>query len=208
MFIAHAERLGCRDQVALLEKSGRLEGPRVIVSLEAPPSELARIGRLEPTLAARLDRGAVEVPGLSDRRQELARAIPRFLTKVCREEGLEVPALRDDALACLWRQPWTDNVAELQNTLAKLAYDRAGESVGESELRETLEVFGIQLLRRLPSRNPRLEDVRAALEVTVKVSGRWNKTRAAAYLGWDPDTLVARMQDLGIEDAVSRTPSR
>lgn len=208
VFIAHAERLGCRDQVALLEKSGRREGPRVIVSLEAPPSELARIGRLEPTLAARLDRGAVEVPGLSDRRQELARAIPRFLTKVCREEGLEVPALQDDALACLWRQPWTDNVAELQNTLAKLAYDRAGESVGESELRETLEVFGIQLLHRLPSRNPRLDDVRAALEVTVKVSGRWNKTRAAAYLGWDPDTLVARMQDLGIEDAVSRTPSR
>lgn len=208
VFIAHAERLGCRDQVALLEKLGRLEGPRVIVSLEAPPLDLAASGRLDSALAARLDRGVVELPGLSDRRQELARAIPRFLTKVCREEGVEVPVLRDDALACLWRQPWTDNVAELQNTLAKVAYDRAGESVGEGELRETLEVFGIQLLQRLPSRNPRAEDIRAALEVTVKVSGRWNKTRAAAYLGWDPDTLVARMRDLGIEDAVSHPPSR
>jgi hypothetical protein len=33
-------------------------------------------------------------------------------------------------------------------------------------------------------------------------NGRTNKTRAAAYLGWDPDTLVARMKDCGLPDEV------
>jgi hypothetical protein len=36
------------------------------------------------------------------------------------------------------------------------------------------------------------------LRFTRKPSGRLNKTRAALYLGWDPDTLVARMHDAGI----------
>ena len=52
--------------------------------------------------------------------------------------------------------------------------------------------------KRLPSRRPGREDVVSALESTRLESGRINKTRAAQYLGWDPDTLVARMQDLGI----------
>ena len=62
-----------------------------------------------------------------------------------------------------------------------------------------LTSFGATLQQRLPSRHPRETDIRAALAQTRLESGRWNKTRAAAWLGWDPDTLVARMGDLGIE---------
>jgi hypothetical protein len=50
-------------------------------------------------------------------------------------------------------------------------------------------------------------DLLAALRVTRKPGGRLNKTRAALYLGWDPDTLVARMQDAGIgEDIAEHDP--
>ena len=68
-----------------------------------------------------------------------------------------------------------------------------------ADFARTLAGFGDELLRRMPSRHPRREDVAAALAVTRRDSGRANKTRAAAYLGWDPDTLVARMGDLGVE---------
>ena len=40
--------------------------------------------------------------------------------------------------------------------------------------------------------------VRAALETTANQRGSVNKTRAALYLGWDPDTLTSRMSDLGL----------
>ena len=42
----------------------------------------------------------------------------------------------------------------------------------------------------------------AALRVTRMAGGRINKTRAALYLGWDPDTVVARMKDCRIGDEI------
>jgi hypothetical protein len=44
--------------------------------------------------------------------------------------------------------------------------------------------------------------VRAALRSTRTRRGSLNKTRAATYLGWDPDTLVARMRELRLDGAV------
>jgi hypothetical protein len=52
----------------------------------------------------------------------------------------------------------------------------------------------------VPSRHPRRRDLEAALRTTKKRAGAPNKVRAALYLGWDPDTLVARLEEL------SRTP--
>jgi hypothetical protein len=61
--------------------------------------------------------------------------------------------------------------------------------------------FTIELARKLNSRHPLRSDLIAALRATRTAGGRINKTRAAQFLGWDPDTLVARMQDLGVGDA-------
>jgi len=48
-------------------------------------------------------------------------------------------------------------------------------------------------------------DLLSALRLTRKPGGRLNKTRAALYLGWDPDTLVARMQDARIGDDLAES---
>jgi len=52
-------------------------------------------------------------------------------------------------------------------------------------------------VRRASSRQPDPELLRAALAATANLRGTINKTRAALYLGWDPDTLVSRMEELG-----------
>jgi hypothetical protein len=58
--------------------------------------------------------------------------------------------------------------------------------------------FQFELLRRVSSRHPEPELLRAALATTANLRGSINKTRAAMYLGWDPDTLVTRMTELGL----------
>jgi DNA-binding NtrC family response regulator len=55
------------------------------------------------------------------------------------------------------------------------------------------------LLEKLASRRPRRRDLVQALLTTLKHSGGLNKRRAALYLGWDPDTLVARMKEAHID---------
>jgi DNA-binding NtrC family response regulator len=57
-----------------------------------------------------------------------------------------------------------------------------------------------ELIQKIPSRHPRRADLLSALVTTATRGGRVNKTRAARFLGWDPDTLVARMEDLAIPE--------
>jgi hypothetical protein len=67
--------------------------------------------------------------------------------------------------------------------------------------------FDLELARKLNSRHPQRSDLMAALRATRMGAGRINKTRAALYMGWDPDTLVSRMQDLGLQDVKELDPS-
>jgi hypothetical protein len=63
---------------------------------------------------------------------------------------------------------------------------------------------GVELAQRVSSRQPDPDLVRAALRTTRTGRGTLNKTRAALYLGWDPDTLVGRMRDLDLDASVLR----
>jgi len=73
-----------------------------------------------------------------------------------------------------------------------------GETVDAEAVHAVAREFHLQLRERLPSRRPRREDLEQALRTTRKGTGRPNKRRAALYLGWDPDTLVLRMEDAGL----------
>jgi DNA-binding NtrC family response regulator len=76
----------------------------------------------------------------------------------------------------------------------------AGEGVIEDALiADVARAAGLELRARCDSRAPVGESLRGALELTRKQNGAWNKTRAALYLGWDPDTLVLRMREAGLE---------
>lgn len=173
---------------------------RILLTSTLAPKSLVAEGVLETRLGGRLSRLPVEAAPLADRRAELPAILQALVLRFAEEEDLEPVALRDDAVGLLWRQPWKDGIGELANTVYRLALDHGGESIDADQVRATLEAYGDELLRRLPSRHPRELDLRAALELTRKDTGRLNKTRASMYLGWDPDTLVARMRDLGLED--------
>jgi DNA-binding NtrC family response regulator len=149
--------------------------------------------------------GALElhVPALMDRRDEIPALVGLLCERIARREGAPEPRWSDAALALLWRQPWPGNVRELETLLTRVVLAGPGgpRETDEQELLEE-DVLALAtrarrpLRRRLPSRRPRPEDLAAALETTAHKNGSWNKTRAALYLGWDPDTLVARLADL------------
>jgi two-component system nitrogen regulation response regulator NtrX len=164
-------------------------------------------GSLRSDLARRLDRLQLAVPPLVDRREDILPLVACLSARFAREEGLRPPSFTDDALALLWRQRWDGNVRELENLVYKLVLlnrasrGRAGETLSCEHVALVAGQFHLDLVRRLPSRHPARADLLGALRTTRKLGGRLNKTRAALYLGWDPDTLVARMQEAGLEEA-------
>lgn len=157
-------------------------------------------GRLRTDLAARLDRLTLLVPPLCERREEIPDLFAAMTRRFADEEGGAPPHPTDEALALLWRQPWPENLRGLENVAYKLVLLHGGEEVRPEHLVALARRFGLQLVRKLPSRHPHPRDLLAALRTTRTSNGRVNKTRAALYLGWDPDTLVARMQSEHIRD--------
>jgi hypothetical protein len=130
------------------------------------------------------------VPDLALRRSEVRGWVLRL-------SQLQAPLVtwEDSALACMWRQPWCGQEPQLASVVARVVQMESG-SVTRDAVEQVLVERGLPLVPRLDSKRPLPGEIASALFVTRRTSGRWNKTRASAYLGWDPDTLVARMRDL------------
>lgn len=148
---------------------------------------------LPSALAERFLGLGLRVPSLAERRGEIP-ALARACARHPPSSGAGEPRAEfsDDALALLWRQDWRGNVGELRAFLEAFFVFRAGRGdVQADELVRTARCGGLALRERIPPRDATEVDVEAALASTKKRNGRPNKTRAALYLGWDPDTLRA-----------------
>lgn len=164
-------------------------------------------GRLRHDLARRLDRLQMFVPALKERREDILSLVDCLSRRFAAEEGLRAPVFTDEAQALMWRQPWEGNLRELENIVYKLVLltrreVRAPRPILDADdVAEIAARYSLDLVRRLPSRHPLRSDLIAALRGSRRPGGRLNKSRAAMFLGWDPDTLVSRMQEAGIHEA-------
>ncbi len=106
----------------------------------------------------------------------------------------------DGVESVLWRQPWEGNAVELEAVVRQALLRAEGAAVEVADLMAAFRDVGLVPLSKLPSRSPDVRDVASALWTTRTATGRVNKTRAAAYCGWDPNTLAARLRDMGISE--------
>ena len=184
------------------ERPLRVSGARIVVCCLEGLARLAADGRLRPDLAARLARYELVVPPLRRRRADIPVLFTAMLARFAEEEGCHAPEVAEEALAVLFRQDHPGNLRDLEAVAQRLVVHERGGVVTAADLERVAREHGWKLAPRIASRHPRVEDIRDALWSTRMQSGRTNKTRAALWLGWDPDTLVARMADLGIPDEV------
>jgi len=204
LLLEGVEELSSAAQVTLAahleeRRGAETKGPRLVVTAERTLTEIAKEGALRRDLVGRLDRLCLFVPPLSDRREEIEGLVLHLLER--QAEGGRAQRFDEGALALLWRQPWGGGVRELENFVCKLSNEALDLDLIDADLvSRVAEESRFELQSRIPSRHPRKVDLLAALVSTQTQGGRANKTAAARYLGWDPDTLVARMKDLRIEE--------
>jgi hypothetical protein len=204
------ERLDVGSQVTLtrLLDGAIHDRPRVIAtgSREAAgDSSAPRLdGGRHPDLFRNLERVEVWVPPLRTVRHRippLARSLARRWERSARPgEPLLWSGDADEIEATLWRQPWEGNAVELEAVLRQALLRASGGEVTTRHLMVAFEDVGLEPVRRLPSRDPDARDIASALWATQTVKGRMNKTRAAAFCGWDPNTLAARLRDLQVSE--------
>jgi DNA-binding NtrC family response regulator len=199
LVLLEPERLQRATQAWLLaELEARAGTVRWSATVAGSVAGALRVGRLAPDLGEHLLRLEILVPALAERREEIVAWAVLFAERSARAEGLRAPTFEDAALAVLWRQAWPGNLPELEGLVHKLVLAVRGRSIAPDDLHSLARRFRFPFVARLPSRRPKPADLLAALRTTRHACGSLNKTRAALYLGWDPDTLVARMQGAGI----------
>ena len=199
LYLAGIERLTARGQELLSGLLARRDGgPRIIASADADLEEAARRGRFRKELVARLRARGIAVPPLRERPEDIPLLAEHLVRRRAAATGAIPPALAPETLEALKRCPWSGNVRELDEELARAA---AGRAVVRPE-----DIAGLRAKAgRAPAGTAGAPLRRAVgdLEVTLieqaLTESNWNKSRAARTLGLSRLGLQKKIDRYGID---------
>jgi len=194
LFLTGLEALPASCQAALLDLLEGEAGIRLMAAAERDPGLLVEEGSLLEGLHAALSRVRLDLPPLSERREDIPLLVEEILARRAVRAGRQVPEVSEEAMRCLLAYPWPGNVQEMEAVL-----DQALAAAGEGpilashlpeEVREAA-ASGLALNRRPP------ETERAAILAALERHD-WNKIRAAQDLRISRTTLWRRMKALDV----------
>lgn len=169
---------------------------RFVAACNRDMQTLIQEGRFREDLFYRLNVFPIKLPPLRERRMDIPLLLEHFLDCHAQRTGKPAKQFSDEALAQLTAYQWPGNVRELQNLVERLF------TITKSDL------IGIENLSGLSIQNRQIHDMtlREAVnafekdflsQVLARVRG--NRKKAAEILGVHRNTLLSKINDLGIE---------
>ncbi|MEP3275397.1 MAG: sigma-54 dependent transcriptional regulator [Stappiaceae bacterium] len=170
-------------------------------------SEIAA-GNLREDLFHRLSVVPLNVPGLSDRREDIPLLVDHFMDHIARTAGMQKRAIAADAMAVLQTHDWPGNVRQLRNNVERLMILTRAEPDAEitadllpSEVGSMLPSLpsndGGDHLMSLPLREAREIFERDYLQAQLKRFGG-NISKTAEFVGMERSALHRKLKALGI----------
>ncbi|RAK52984.1 sigma-54-dependent transcriptional regulator [Phenylobacterium deserti] len=163
-------------------------------------------GRFREDLFHRLNVVPVNVPGLSERREDIPELVEYFIERICDATGMARRTLADDALAALQVRAWPGNLRQLRNNVERmliLASGAPGDPItaemlpAEAAVAEHASSLGAERIIALPLREAREVFEREYLNAQMlRFSG--NISRTAAFIGMERSALHRKLKSLGL----------
>ena len=164
-------------------------------------------GRFREDLYHRLNVVPLRVPGLAERREDIADLIQYFVQQIAQTSGLAARRIGEDAIAVLQAHDWPGNVRELRNNIERLMIlaggdpdavitaDMLPEEIGSNV---PLPVNGgAEHLMSLPLREAREIFEREYLLAQINRFGG-NISRTAEFVGMERSALHRKLRALGV----------
>lgn len=165
--------------------------------------EMVRTGRFREDLYYRLNVGAIDVPALRSRREDILPLAKHFLAEAGRAVG--APPLELDPMleAPLLAYSWPGNVRELRNVLERAAILSTDGRVSVAQMpRDIVGLATAPVFDSAPDTSQlTLEELERVHIERVLTSAGGNKTRAAEVLGISRLTLRNKLKQYGLDDA-------
>jgi two-component system nitrogen regulation response regulator NtrX len=182
---------------------------RVVSSTSRDLREEIAAGRFREDLFHRLNVVPVNVPGLSERREDIPDLVEYFIQRICDATGMPKRMLADDALATLQVRAWPGNLRQLRNNVERmliLASGAPSEPIpadmlpAEATGSDQVVSLGAERMIALPLREAREVFEREYLNAQMlRFSG--NISRTAAFIGMERSALHRKLKSLGLSGA-------
>ena len=182
---------------------------RVVSSTSRDLREEIAAGRFREDLFHRLNVVPVNVPGLSERREDIPELVDYFIDRISTATGMPRRSLADDALATLQVRAWPGNLRQLRNNVERmliLASGLASDPItanmlpAEAMVTDQAISLGAERMIALPLREAREVFEREYLNAQMlRFSG--NISRTAAFIGMERSALHRKLKSLGLSSA-------
>ena len=179
---------------------------RIIAATHRNLETMIREGKFREDLFHRLNVVPVRVPGLSERREDIAELASYFIDRISEATGLPKRVLGQDAIATLQVHDWPGNVRQLRNNIERLLILATGDP-GEEITAEMLPAevasagsagsVGAERIIALPLRDAREVFEREYLHAQILRFGG-NISRTAAFIGMERSALHRKLKSLGV----------
>ncbi len=179
---------------------------RVISSSSKNLREEIEAERFREDLYHRLNVVPVRVPGLGERREDIAELVEHFIQRIAEATGLPRRILGEDAIATLQVHDWPGNVRQLRNNVERLMILASGDP-GEVITAEMLPAevaaagaagsVGPERIIALPLRDAREVFEREYLTAQILRFGG-NISRTATFIGMERSALHRKLKSLGV----------
>jgi two-component system nitrogen regulation response regulator NtrX len=182
---------------------------RVVSSTSRDLREEIAAGRFREDLFHRLNVVPVNVPGLSERREDIPELVEYFIERISDATGMPRRTLADDALATLQVRAWPGNLRQLRNNVERMLILASGAPTepitanmlpAEAMVTDQATSLGAERMIALPLREAREVFEREYLNAQMlRFSG--NISRTAAFIGMERSALHRKLKSLGLSGA-------
>jgi DNA-binding NtrC family response regulator len=189
VYLEDVERLPRRAQAWWLERLRRPRAPGGGVrwlAATAAPASLCAAADFERELARDLERFAIRVPPLRERKADLPLLVADLCARLGRAVGRERVRLSPQALELLAHCHWPGNVRELEDVIGRAIAFSATPLVGRRVLEDVLAERGesggaLRAARALHERELLLAELRAAGGNVARTAETLGRSRTAVY---------------------------
>ncbi|HSB68796.1 MAG TPA: sigma-54 dependent transcriptional regulator [Candidatus Methylomirabilis sp.] len=176
---------------------------RVIAATNRDLKKAVEEGTFREDLYYRLNVIPITLPPLRQRRDDIPLLVEHFIAKYNREFNRKVKGFSAGATAALYQYEWPGNVRELENVIERAVALAQSESISLRELPLDISILSRDLIRDVQKDGLSLREARDHFErqyiLNILEKVQWNQTEAARILGLHRNTLIWKIQRLGID---------
>jgi len=170
---------------------------RFIAATNQDLKQRIKSGQFREDLYFRLAVAEIEMPSLTDRKEDIIPLAMRFIESFNLELGVNVTGISDDVKAALLKYTWPGNIRELKNYIERMMIIAQNDTLESSEL--PFELTGKKERRTAPVELMDLKQLERCHIVTILKSVKGNRNKTAEILGIARSTLFDKIRQHGIK---------